>query len=111
MNEKQKELLLKIQETEKALQSLKKELENSQIVRPLEKLTYASSLNEIKEAFRKNNESYSVPLDIRDDGEYYNCGLYLGHTGKWEIVKDSQNAYVLIPKELRKKIDESSEKA
>ena len=110
MNEKQKELLLKIQETEKALQSLKKELENSQIVRPLETLRHDCSLIEIRDAYFNNcNEGYII--EIRHDGEYKNCGLYLGILEEWEIVKDSKGCSVLIPKELRKKIDESLKKA
>ena len=106
MSEKQKELLLKIQETEKALQSLKKELENSQIVRPLEGLTNNSSLKEMEYAFRTKG-SRSLSIDIRLSGKYKNCGFFLGTVGKWEIVKDSDGCFVLIPKELRKKIDES----
>lgn len=102
MSEKQKELLAKIQETEKALQSLKKELENSKILRPLETLTRNSSLKEIQDAFA----SFYAPIEIRRSGEYSNCSLYLGTLGKWEMVKDSEGCTVLIPKELRKKIDE-----
>jgi hypothetical protein len=105
MSEKQKELLVKIQETEKTLQSLKKELENSKNIRPLETLTSDSSLKEIQGAFIC--ASFYAPIEIRRGGEYKNCSLYLGTLGKWEMVKDSEGCIVLILKELRKKIDES----
>lgn len=105
MSEKQKELLVKIQETEKTLQSLKKELENCQIVRPLETLRHNCSLMEIRDAFI--SASFYAPIEIRRDGEYKNCSLYLGTFGEWEMVKDSEGCTVLILKELRKKIDES----
>jgi len=108
MNEKQKELLNKIQETEKALQSLKKELEKCQIPRPLEKLTDNSSLNKIQDVFLLESKAF---IHIRVGGEYKNCGLYLGTSGKWEIVKDSEECFVLIPKELREKIDASLKKS
>ena len=42
-----------------------------------------------------------IDFDIRSGGEYKNKGFYLGHSiCRWEIVQDSLNAFVLVPKDL-----------
>jgi hypothetical protein len=105
MREKESELLLKIQETEQVLLELKKELEKekerTRYLLPLLSLKNEESvsLHSVESLFR--NDSIYVDFSIRSGGEFAFKGIYLGHyKPKWEIVKDSLDAFVLVPKEL-----------
>jgi hypothetical protein len=105
MRENETELLLKIQETEQVLLELKKELEKekekTQNLKPLflEKFDQVVTLHTIVELFAAKN--IHVDFFIRSGGEFAYKGIYLGHhKPEWEIVKDSLDAFVLVPKDL-----------
>jgi hypothetical protein len=99
------EILLKIKVTEEVLLELKKDLEKQkekkQNLRPLSclKNEESISLHSIESLFK--NDSIDVDFGIRSGGEFAYKGIYLGHhKPKWEIVQDSLEAFVLVPKEL-----------
>lgn len=103
MRDTESELLLKIQETEQVLFELKKELEKekTRYLLPLLSLKNKESvsLHSVESLFR--DDSIDVDFAIRSGGQFAYKGIYLGHCkSKWEIVKDSLNAFVLVPKEL-----------
>jgi hypothetical protein len=99
------EILLKIKVTEEVLLELKKDLEKQkekkQNLKPLLSLKNKESvsLHSVESLFR--DDSIDVDFGIRSGGEFAYKGIYLGHCkSKWEIVKDSLDAFVLVPKEL-----------
>lgn len=105
MRDTESELLLKIQETEEILLELKKELEKekekTRNLKPLllEKFDQAVTLQTIVDLFAAKN--IRVDFTIRSGGEFAFKGIYLGHhQPKWEIVKDSLDGFILVPKEL-----------
>jgi hypothetical protein len=105
MRDTESELLLKIQETEQVLLELKKELEKekekTRYLLPLLSLKNKESvsLHSVESLFR--DDSIDVDFAIRSGGQFAYKGIYLGHCkSKWEIVKDSLDAFVLVPKEL-----------
>jgi hypothetical protein len=105
MSDKERELLLKIQETEQVLLELKKEIEREKEKKlhrlPLLSLKNKTSvtLHSVESLFR--DDIIDVDFSLREGGQFAYKGIYLGHhKPKWEIVKDSLDAFVLVPKEL-----------
>lgn len=99
------EILLKIRETEEVLLELKKDLEKQkekkQNLRPLSCLKDEESISlHIVESLFKSADVH-VDFGIRSGGDFAYKGIYLGHHKcQWEIVQDSLEAFVLVPKEL-----------
>ena len=99
------EILLKIKVTEEVLLELKKDLEKQkekkQNLKPLLYLKNEESvsLHSIESLFK--SADVRVDFSIRSGGDFAYKGIYLGHHKcQWEIVKDSLDAFVLVPKEL-----------
>lgn len=99
------QILSKIQKTRKQLEELEKELKKAEVVRILKDLNDNTSLVEINDAFKEER----CMIGIRFFGEYGDNALFLGveEECEWEIVKDLDNCWCLIPKTIRKKIDEN----
>jgi len=99
------EILLKIRETEEVLLELKKDLEKQkekkQNLTPLSYLKdeESVSLHSIESLFK--SAGVHADFGIRSGGDFAYKGIYLGHHKcQWEIVQDSLEAFVLVPKEL-----------
>lgn len=105
MSNQETELLLKINETEKELSELKKKLSEERLKNS--EPFYALSKDEefdkffIKISHALEDVKIFIDFDMRSGGEYKNKGFYLGHSiCRWKIVKDSLDAFVLVPKDL-----------
>lgn len=105
MSNQETELLLKINETEKELSELKKKLSEERL-KNSEPFYALSKDEEFNKFFTRISNALGdvkifIDIDIRRRGEYENKGFYLGHFNcPWEIVQDSLNAFVLVPKDL-----------
>lgn len=76
---------------------------NNQAINPLEDLNEGSSLNKINDAFRP----FDSMISLRYFGEYAENALFLGaeKSCQWKIVKDSQGCWCLVPKTLKKRLE------
>ena len=105
MSNQETELLLKINQTEKELSELKKKLSEERL-KDSEPFYALVRDEEIYKTFTKISHALEdakifIDFDFRRGGEYKNKGFYLGHgICPFEIVKDSLDAFVLVPKDL-----------
>lgn len=78
---------------------------NEQPTKALSKLNENASLSRIYEAFRPHD----AMISLRYFGEYAENAIFLGAeaTCQWKIVQDSQGCWCLIPKTVKKQIDNS----
>ena len=76
---------------------------NNQTIKPLAHLNEGSSLKKINDAFRP----FDSMISLRYFGEYAENSLFLGaeKSCQWKIVKDSQGCWCLVPKTLKKQLE------
>lgn len=94
------EQVKKLQEQAETLRAKIYDLQNAKVEPdPISFVNCADEIQTIQSYLQHQALNYDISFEVREEKEYKNLGIYLGHGPcEWEIVKDSDDAWVLIPK-------------